>query len=110
LGSAKPESLRILLEFGADINRKDDQGRSFLTIMRRSTLAMANSPLVDVEFDGEKLGFAAGLLVRNFFITLDEKSDEDCVRPRPEAVAEANYYEYLDRYRAYNDRQEQLML
>ncbi|KAK7725338.1 hypothetical protein SLS63_008202 [Diaporthe eres] len=86
LRPAKPEALRILLEFGADIHRTDGGGRSFLTMMRRCTLAMANNALFDAELENEKLGFAAGLLVRNLFITLDAKTGEDCVKPRPEAI------------------------
>ncbi|KKY29747.1 putative nacht and ankyrin domain protein [Diaporthe ampelina] len=108
LRPAKPEALSILLEFGADIHRTDAEGRSFLTMMRRCTLAMANNPLFDAELEHEKLGFAAGLLVRNFFITLDAKTGEDYVQPRPKEVADANYSEYLDRLAAYSDRQRQL--
>lgn len=110
LRPAKPEALRILLEFGADIHRTDGKGRSFLTMMRRCTLAMANNALFEAELENEQLGFVAGLLVRNFFITLDAKSGEDCVRPRPEAVADANYHEYLDRVAADYERKRQLEL
>ncbi|KAL2285078.1 hypothetical protein FJTKL_08598 [Diaporthe vaccinii] len=110
LRPAKPEALRILLEFEADIHRTDGGGRSFLTMMRRCTLAMANNALFDAELENEKLGFAAGLLVRNLFITLDAKTGEDCVKPRPEAVADANCYEYLDRVAADFDRKRQLDL
>ncbi|KAK2598352.1 hypothetical protein N8I77_011772 [Diaporthe amygdali] len=91
-----PEALSILLEFGADIHRRDGEGKSFLTMMRNSTLAMANNADDAAELELEKLDFA-GLLVRNFFITLDAKSGEDCVRSRPLAVAEANYLEYVTR-------------
>lgn len=102
LKPTKPEALRILLEFGADIHRTDGQGRSFLTMMRRCTLAMANNALIGAELENEQLGFVAGLLVKNFFITLDATSGEDCVRPRPDAVADANYHEYVDRVVDYN--------
>lgn len=104
----EPEALRILLEYGADIHQTDGKGRSFLTMMRRCTLAMANDALFDAELENEKLGFAAGFLVRNFFITLDAKSGEDCVKARPDAVAEANQYEYLDRVAAYSGSKRQL--
>lgn len=110
LRPAKPEAISVLLEFGADIHQADGQGRSFLTMMRRCTLAMANNALFDAELEHKKLGLAAGLMVRNFFITLDVKSGEDCVKPRPEAVADANYSEYLDRLAAYCDRKRQLEL
>lgn len=107
LRPVRPESLSILLEFGADIHRTDEWGRSFLTMMRRSTLAMANGASENVEFEGEKLGFAAGLLLRNFFVCVDEKSGEDCVKPRPEALAEANDSEYVGRLAAYNEGKSQ---
>lgn len=107
LRPANPEALRTLLEYGADIHREDGEGRSFLTVMRRCTLAMANNALFVAELESEKLGFAAGFLVRNFFITLDAKSGEDCVKPRPEAVADANNREYLDRVAADSDRKRQ---
>lgn len=106
LNPTKPEALRILLEFGADIHRTDGQGRSFLTMMRKCTLAMSNNSLVGAELENEQLGLVAGLLVRNFFITLDATSGEDCVRPRPDAVADANYHEYVDRVVDWSEGQE----
>lgn len=51
---ARPEALSILLEFGADIHRTDAEGRSFMTLMGRSTLGMANKSLDYAELELEK--------------------------------------------------------
>lgn len=53
---ARPEALGILLEFGADIHRADVEGNSFLTMMGKSTLAMANKVLDDAELELKELG------------------------------------------------------
>ncbi|KAL1851384.1 hypothetical protein Daus18300_012565 [Diaporthe australafricana] len=104
-----PEAVSVLLEFGADIHPTDGEGRSFLTVMRRSTLAMVNNDADDdAELEHEKLDFA-GLLVRNFFITLDAESGEDCIKPRPKAVAESSFVEYVGRLAARRARKRQLM-
>lgn len=60
MGPAKPEALSILLEFGADIHRTDAEGRSFMKLMSRSTLAVANKALDDAELELEKLGSQRG--------------------------------------------------
>lgn len=78
---AKPDALGTLLEFGADIHRTDDRGRSFLTMMKWSTLPMDNGVIDNVEFEGEQPGPTARSLLRKFFPwrTLDERSGEDYV-------------------------------
>lgn len=52
---ARPEALGILLEFGADIHRMDGEGNSFLAMMGKSTLAMANKALGDAELELKEL-------------------------------------------------------
>ncbi|KAG8159990.1 hypothetical protein KVR01_010627 [Diaporthe batatas] len=96
---ANPDALRLLLEFGADIHRTDDRGRSFLTMMKWSRIPMADGMLDNGEFEGEGLGPTACSLLRNFFGNL--------VRSHP-YLAKANYGKCLDRWAVSNDGKMQI--